>query len=92
MGSGGLAVCDDGHCLVVMKNPGDFSTAAEENPNLDATVESQVSKGARPFDKLRAGSGARPDFFQSTFKDDSRYTRAGDMGYPPSIDLPVSQT
>jgi hypothetical protein len=49
MGSGGLAVCDDGHCLVVMKNPGDFSTAAEENPNLDATVDSQVSKGARPL-------------------------------------------
>src|SRR5271169_3706141 len=26
----------------------------------DAAVESRVSKSARPFDKLRAGSGARP--------------------------------
>jgi hypothetical protein len=29
---------------------------------LDATVESQVSKSARPFDMLRAGSGEPPDF------------------------------
>ena len=36
-----------------------------------------------PFAKLRAGSGARPDFFPSTFKDNSRYTRAGDVGHPP---------
>jgi hypothetical protein len=44
-------------------------------PKIQIAAESQVSKSARP--------GAPPVFPLSTFKDNSRYTRAGDVGHPP---------
>ena len=53
---------------------------------MDTTVESQVSKSAKPFDKLRTGCGAPSGFFPTNIlKEDSRYTRAGKCG-PPAKD------
>jgi GH25 family lysozyme M1 (1,4-beta-N-acetylmuramidase) len=70
----GLDVCDGGHWLGVMKKVRG-SVSVKQDPKMDTTVESQVSKSARP--------GAPPVFYLSTFKDNSRYTRAGDVGHPP---------
>ena len=41
-------VCDGRHRLVVMKNHGDLVPPSNKNSKTDTTVESQVSKSARP--------------------------------------------
>src|SRR5713101_9439775 len=65
-----------------MENHGD-SVAPSNNPKIDMTVESQVSKSARP--------GAPPVFPLSTFEDNSRYTRSEDVGHPPQGSLCKTQ-
>ncbi len=75
MALGEPEVCDGRHRLVVMKKSRGLSTAVKQNPKIDTTVESQVSKTARP--------GAAPIFLCQHLRDNTRYTRAGDVGHPP---------
>ena len=70
----GLEVCDGGHRLDVMKK----SVASIKFP-----VFTQTSLcGGIPGLENRETWGT-PGFPRSTSKDNSRYTRAGDVGHPP---------
>ena len=57
----GAYVNDFDHGWFVMKNHGNSVPSSSKTPRL-TRPEAQVSKSARPFDKLRAGSGAPRDF------------------------------
>ena len=59
----------------------DGSCIASPSVAITGSVPSQVWKRARPFDKLRAGSGA-PTFMRFAL-DESQENSAGDLGHPP---------
>jgi hypothetical protein len=47
----------------VMKDRRAVSATVKQNPKTDVAAESQVSKSARPFGRLRAGSWGLPQIF-----------------------------
>ena len=67
-----LEVRDFRQRLVVMKNHGDSVTPSKKTPH---------DRGIPGLEKRE--TWGTPGFPRSTFKDNSRYTRAGDVGHPP---------